>query len=708
MNREIDPQGNHDKRWVALLCLAGLAVNLAGSRLALTLKLPVFLDSIGTMLAAALGGAIPGMAVGFLTNVINGISDYTTAFYGVLNVLIALAAAGLTRRGMFKRPGGMLVAVVTFALIGGGLGSVLTWLLYGTGFGEGISSGLAHRFYDGGIHSVLFAQLIADMLIDLLDKAVSVIVVALALRLVPEALRDRLYLRHWRQTPLTPEQRRRADGMPCRGLALRGKVMVLIGAVSIVVALAVTGISFVQFRESNLERQSRLARSMAGVAAGYIEADRLDAMLEGGPSDPGYADALLRMRELIDSAEDVQYVYTCRVRDGRCEAVIAPEGAEVPLPEDVVASLLPALERGDAVEPVVFDGVQGRQMTAFHPVRNSAGECVCYAVADISMKALAEGEYVFLARVVALFFGFFVLILAVSLWLAEYSITLPIDAMAMAAGAFAYDSEAARSDSLEAIRRLGIHTGDEIENLYTAMTHTTEETVRYIVDAQAKSETITQLQNGLIMVLADLVESRDKCTGDHVRKTAAYTRIILNQMREEGIYADKLTDGYINDVITSAPLHDVGKIRVSDTLLNKPGRLTDEEFVRMRDHTVDGGDIIDHAISTIANNDTDYLREASNMAHYHHEKWDGTGYPNGLKGEDIPLSARVMAVADVFDALVSTRSYKQGFPVDKALEIIRNGAGTHFDPNVTKAFLDAEEEVRRVAAKHEKNIFEDD
>ena len=169
------------------------------------------------------------------------------------------------------------------------------------------------------------------------------------------------------------------------------------------------------------------------------------------------------------------------------------------------------------------------------------------------------------------------------------------------------------------------------------------------------------MQNGLIMVLADMVESRDQCTGDHVRKTAAYSQVILEQMRKEGLYPDILTDEFIEDVVNSAPLHDVGKIQVSDTLLNKPGKLTDEEFTRMKYHTTAGGEIIAHAIALVS--DTGYLAEAKNLASYHHERWDGKGYPEGLKGEDIPLSARVMAVADVFDALVSRRSYKAPSPL---------------------------------------------
>jgi response regulator RpfG family c-di-GMP phosphodiesterase len=216
---------------------------------------------------------------------------------------------------------------------------------------------------------------------------------------------------------------------------------------------------------------------------------------------------------------------------------------------------------------------------------------------------------------------------------------------------------------------------------------------------EKQQEVINKLQNGLILVLADMVESRDQCTGDHVRKTAAYTGIIMRELKKEGIYTDQLNDEFINDVVNSAPLHDIGKIQVSDTILNKPGKLTDEEFAKMKTHTTAGAEVIAHAMNTVSGIDSAYLKEAKNLAHYHHEKWDGSGYPSGLKGEEIPLSARIMAVADVFDALVSKRSYKDGFPFEKAMEIIREGSGKHFDPKIVDAFMRASDEVRQVMEK---------
>ncbi|MCR5279619.1 MAG: HD domain-containing protein [Lachnospiraceae bacterium] len=271
--------------------------------------------------------------------------------------------------------------------------------------------------------------------------------------------------------------------------------------------------------------------------------------------------------------------------------------------------------------------------------------------------------------------------------------------MTVSARKFAYDNDEALEISVERLKKLDIVTGDEIENLYESLSKTIAETVGYLEDVEQKGEEIAHMQNGLIYVLADLVESRDKNTGDHVRKTAAYVALIMNKMKEKGLHADELTDEFMKDVANSAPLHDVGKIVVSDTILNKPERLTDEEYEQMKMHTTAGSRIIASAMSLVS--DSGYLEEAKNLATYHHERWDGKGYPSGLSGEDILLSARIMAVADVFDALVSRRSYKEPFSVEKAMSIIKEGAGTQFDPEIAKLFVDSVEEVRAVTVRHE-------
>ena len=212
-----------------------------------------------------------------------------------------------------------------------------------------------------------------------------------------------------------------------------------------------------------------------------------------------------------------------------------------------------------------------------------------------------------------------------------------------------------------------------------------------------QTDAIEKLQNGLILVLADLVESRDKCTGDHIKKTAEYVRIIMEQLIEDNVYVNELTDSFVEDVVRSAPLHDIGKIQVPDAILNKPGRLSLDEFEIIKTHTTAGRDIISSAIDMVSEEESGYLYEARNLAYCHHEKWNGSGYPQGLVGENIPLSARIMAVADVFDALISKRSYKEPMPFEEAIGIIKDSSGTHFDPKIVDSFIKAEDKIRRVA-----------
>ena len=287
-------------------------------------------------------------------------------------------------------------------------------------------------------------------------------------------------------------------------------------------------------------------------------------------------------------------------------------------------------------------------------------------------------------------------ILLVAAILAHRIIT-PINSMAKTTDGFVFDDEKALENNLAEIRQLNISTGDEIENLYRAFVKMTNDSVQYVTDINHKNETIRKMHDAFLLTLADMVENRDQNTGDHIRKTAAYVKILLEELKKEGVYQEQLTDKFMRNVVSSAPLHDVGKINVSDMILNKPGKLTDEEFEIMKTHTTAGGNIISSLIDKVP--DSDYLYEAKNLAMYHHEKWNGKGYPSGLAGEDIPLSARVMAVADVFDALISNRCYKKGFPYEKAFGIIREERGRQFDPKIVDAFFAAEDQILEVADK---------
>lgn len=191
---------------------------------------------------------------------------------------------------------------------------------------------------------------------------------------------------------------------------------------------------------------------------------------------------------------------------------------------------------------------------------------------------------------------------------------------------------------------------------------------------------LNSMQSHEIDALAALIENRDEGTGDHVLRTKRYVGMICERLKTEPRFSAELTDAQISLIERAAPLHDIGKIAVSDVILLKPGKLTPEEFEKMKCHTTKGGNMINNIFNNVE--DGDFVRIAGQIALSHHEKWDGTGYPQGLQGVEIPLPARIMAVADVFDALISPRVYKQPIEPEKALELMKSESGTHFDPYI--------------------------
>jgi len=203
---------------------------------------------------------------------------------------------------------------------------------------------------------------------------------------------------------------------------------------------------------------------------------------------------------------------------------------------------------------------------------------------------------------------------------------------------------------------------------------------------------IKRLQNGIVNVLADVVEERDKMTGGHNDRTAMYVRILLKAMEKRGVYEDELRRWDMEMVVSSARLHDVGKVHIFDMVLNKPGKLDSEEYEEMKLHATEGSRIIDRMIEQTG--EEDFLHNAKLFAEYHHERWDGSGYPHGLAGTEIPLQGRIMAIADVYDALVSSRPYKEPLSEDEAINIIAMNAGKQFDPKIVEVFLEVKDQFK--------------
>jgi len=213
-------------------------------------------------------------------------------------------------------------------------------------------------------------------------------------------------------------------------------------------------------------------------------------------------------------------------------------------------------------------------------------------------------------------------------------------------------------------------------------------------DVEIKTDQIRVMQQQVLISFADLINSRDNITGSHIKNTSKYVHVLVNEMRSQHVFPELEDDTYCTNVIRSAPMHDMGKIAIPDVILNKPGKFTAEEYEIMKQHSIMGGEILERVLKGMEN--LDYYQIARDMAIYHHEKWDGTGYPYGKKGTDIPLCARIMAVADVFDALVSQRPYKKAFSIDQAFDIIRHDSGIHFDPQIAMTFLSMRDAIEVV------------
>ncbi|MFZ2406910.1 MAG: two-component system response regulator [Methylobacter sp.] len=218
-------------------------------------------------------------------------------------------------------------------------------------------------------------------------------------------------------------------------------------------------------------------------------------------------------------------------------------------------------------------------------------------------------------------------------------------------------------------------------------------------EVEKRTQEVTAIQDVTILAMASLAETRDSDTGNHIRRTQYYVKALAEKLKPNPRFAEFLTDHNINTLFKSAPLHDIGKVGIPDRILLKPGRFEAHEMEIMKTHTTLGRDAIQQAENALGI-EVEFLTIAKEIAFCHQEKWDGSGYPGGLSGDDIPLSARLMAVADVYDALVSRRVYKEGMSHEKAVQIITEGKGSHFDPDMVDAFVEIHDEFQAIARRY--------
>ena len=690
------------------VCAAGIILNLLFGTLVSALGLPIYLDTVGTIFAAVMGGFLPAVIVGFLTNIILSISTPSLLYFGVINVMIAVAAAYLVEQRKLKKLKLFIWLIVSQVLIAGIFGALIPTFMYGIDLG---SEFLSKDIYGMGLFSKIISDILSNLIMNLLDKTLAVTIAFIFYRMIPAKYRIRYNFTGWMQTPAGDMEDIYKGSKNVRRMSLRLKLMLVFMLSLTIVAVTGTAISARVYRKTIINEHAELAKGTARLAASVVNGDRVKDYLESGEAAEGYKETKKMLGNILYTSSEVAYLYVCKMEEDGYRIVFDVETEDVPAEETGTLiqyeagyePYIPRLLEGKDVEPLITKDDYGYLLTAFVPVYDSSGKCSCYAIADVDIVKLIAYERSFLVEMITVFLSFFILLCAFVIWLTNYHIIFPVKTITDTVDGFSFaeDSQTKLDEDVKSIRNVNVHTGDEIEKLYRSICQMTVNNAEQMRSIHKLSDSTAKMQEGLIITMADMVENRDSDTGAHVQKTAAYVKIIVEGLKKKGYYPEKITKKFISDVVRSAPLHDVGKISIPDVVLNKPGKLTDEEFEIMKTHTTAGKKIMEDAISSVEGEN--YLKEARNMAAYHHERWDGKGYPEKLHGEEIPLSARIMAVADVFDAVSSPRVYKPAFPLEKSLSIIEEGKGTQFDPKCVEVFIESLDMVKAVLKKYNKN-----
>ncbi len=696
----------NSRRQLSLTIVIAIVFNVLLSFAACKLGLPLYLDTVGTIFVTALAGAFPGLVTSVATNVLCSLFNNYSIYYTLIGVLIVFLTAWLVREKRLDKKKKLPLYVIALALTGGILGTIFQWLLIGKPQFADVE--MTSRLLSNASGAGYFiSAMIVNIVLNLVDKGASSGIALLLYRFVPEARKHSMWNCGWKQTP--PDD----DGEGVRKVSgkhsLQRKITVMLGFATASLTFVMFWISIKVYYENEKSEYTVNAMNAACFASEVIDGDMVSEYLQKNGDVPGYEETRNMLYNIRDNSNGIKFLYAVKVEEDGVYYVFDLETEDVPAYkpgekveiEEAFEPYMPALLKGEEIPPIESDDISGWVMTAYHSVKNESGSTVCYACADVSMNYISGYALDFLLKTLLIFSGFFILVIGYGMWVARYHLIAPIGSMSEYANGFIAESDSQKQmdNKVKAMRSLNIRTGDEVEDLYLSICKMAGDIDEQMKAVRYYAEATAQMQNGLIITMADMVEDRDSDTGAHVQKTAAYVRIILNGLKEKGYYAEKLTPKYMSDVEMSAPLHDVGKINIPDGVLNKPGKLNDEEYEIMKTHTTAGKKIIEKAINTVQGEN--YLKEARNMAAYHHERWDGKGYPEGLHGEVIPLSARVMAVADVFDALASPRIYKPAFPFDKAVSIIKEGAGTQFDPKCVEVFLEHLADVKLVLKKYQ-------
>ncbi|MBO4779866.1 MAG: GGDEF domain-containing protein, partial [Selenomonadaceae bacterium] len=497
---------------ITLICIAGWALNLIGSLFANVFALPFYLDTGGTVFIAALGGYVPGIAVGFFTNLTKSFVTPSEMYFCSISIAIAILTTFFSRRGYFSNFRKAIFLIPALAFLAGTGDFLLEHFLRASDF---LTSFNAYE-----------ESFINKFPIEFVDKAISVLIAFFMMKFVPAHIRKNFRTLGQKQAPLSEDMREAIDERKNLSSSLRTKTLAILMLSSLLLSFSISLISYLLFRESAVNDRVRFADGLVSVVLNEINPDKVDEYLKLVRDAEGYKETEDRLYTVKNSNRAVEYIYVYRIDKNGCHVIFDlntskyegdKTGEVVPLEESVLP-YRDDLIAGKPIPPIISNDEYGFLLTLYKPLYDVNGKCQCYAAIDYSMEALTEYARTFMIKLLALFIGCFIFIFAIGIVFVENNIILPVNTMAYCARHFSYDSSVARERNIERIKQLKICTGDEIENLYQAMIRTTENILKYLEHLQRAR---TQVSDMLVKVSEmDEIAHKDSLTG--VQNKTAY------------------------------------------------------------------------------------------------------------------------------------------------------------------------------------------
>lgn len=713
-------KGDHGLTIAGLFVLLGVILNVILAYITYRLNLPIFLDMIGTVVVACVGGTYPGILTAVLSSILCCSFNRVSMYFSVVSIGVALLSSLYERKYSNRGYLYKLYFAVATGFMAGGFTAFIQWHLFLAPQNTEIAKVIGDFSETTGLPYVAIFVFV-NIIIGILDKGISVGIALNILYFIPQKIKHAVKYGGWKQKPLSNQELEQIkEWSQTTKYPMRKRLTKLLFIVSVVVIIIMSFIEISMFFTKDIQEKEKHAEIAAKFAASVVDPELVDTYIKGGDEVESYVETKESLQKIRDNAAGVIRLYVVKIKDDTMEyvfdldAIIARQypgktveinghkNGEIVSLEEAFMEHKDKFAAGESIPPTKVSGPAGLMVATFCPVLNDKGQCVCYAIAEVSVRYVTDYLFEFVWKIMALMLGIVIAILAYGMWNTSIYLVNPISRMSLCVESFikAGVSQSEIDQAVKELRQINVQTDDEVEKLYKAICDMALNQAEQIRSIRRITEYTTKMQDGLIVTMADLVERSDANSGSHIQKTSAYVKIIVEGLQKKGYYLGKVTPKFVSDVIRSAPLHDIGKINIPDNILKNAGKLTSEEKEILKTHTTAGKRILEDAISTISGEN--YLKEARNMAAFHHERWDGNGYPEGLHGEIIPLSARIMAVANEFDNLTSTGVDGRVYTFEEAVSMIQDASGSSFDPKCVEVFMDALPEIRVVYRKYNK------